>query len=277
MTGVETNGKRIELVCPKCEHHQLEPAMVISTLCRSCGFHMDIRGGKPVLRPKHATKLATPGKPPVQHLSTGNAPIESKPLKREGIGFFRKIFQGEPEKRHVDCFHCGNVFEVVRDAQSSQCPKCGGYISLRDYEVDNDWRRRIQTRGDVMILKNGSIIGVNVQCHDLTVFGKLAASVECSGTLRIRSHGKIVGNVNCRELRVERGAEVEFQGDVYAGSAYIDGHVKAQLTCTGTITLEKKAHLQGLARAGALVVKAGAKHSGMMEVVKAPSDPAKAV
>jgi cytoskeletal protein CcmA (bactofilin family)/Zn finger protein HypA/HybF involved in hydrogenase expression len=267
--GVETNAKRIELVCPKCENRQLEPAMVISTLCRSCGFHMDIRDGKPVLRPKHATRLATAGKPPIQHASTGGVDAEPKPVKREGMGFFRKIFQGEPEKRPVDCFHCGKVFEVVRDAQSSQCPKCGGYISLKDYEVDNDWRRRIQTRGDVMILKSGTIIGVHVQCHDLTVFGKLAASVDCSGVLRIRSHGKIVGNVKCRELRVERGAEVEFQGEVHAESAYIDGNVKAQITCTGTITLEKKAQLQGLARAGALVVKAGAKHTGMMEIVKA--------
>lgn len=275
--SVETNGKRIEIACPKCEHRQWEPTMVISTLCRSCGFHMDIREGKPVIRAKHATRLATPGKPPVQHPTTGNKPPESKPVKREGVGFFRKIFQGEPVKRPVDCFHCGKVFEVVRDAQSSQCSKCGGYISLRDYEVEHDWRRRIQTRGDVMILKNGSIIGVNVQCHDLTVFGKLTASVECSGVLRIRSHGKIIGNVRCRELRVERGAEVEFQGEVHTDQAYIDGNVKAQITCLGTITLEKKAHLQGLARAGALVVKAGAKHSGMMEVVRPSSDPAKAV
>lgn len=277
MMAVEGIPNRIELVCTKCEHTQWEPAMVISTLCRSCGFHMDVRDGKPVLRPTHATKLATPSKPPVQHPSTGNTETAPKPVKREGMGFFRKMFKGEPEMRAVDCFHCGKVFEVVRDAQSSQCPKCGGYISLRDYEVDTDWRRQIQTRGDVTILKGGSIIGVNVQCHDLTVLGKLAAPVECSGTLRIRSHGKIVGNMTCSELRVERGAEVEFQGEVHVESAYIDGNVKAQITCTGTITLEKKAHLQGLARAGALVVKAGAKHTGMMEVVRPSQDSAQAV
>ncbi len=275
--GVETKAKRIELSCPKCENQQLEPAMVISTLCRSCGYHMDIMDGKPVPRTTHVTKLASAGKPPIQHASTGTTEAEPITVKREGVGFFRKIFQGEPAKREVDCFHCGKVFEVVCDAQSSQCPKCGGYISLQDFEVDNDWRRSIQTRGDVMILKNGSIIGLPVQCHDLTVFGKLASSVDCSGTMRIRSHGKIVGNIRCRELRVERGAEVEFQGEVHAGSAYIDGNVKVQITCAGTITLEKKAHLQGVARAGALVVKAGAKHTGMMEVIKAASDTAKAV
>jgi hypothetical protein len=86
-----------------------------------------------------------------------------------------------------------------------------------------------------------------------------------------------VGNIKCRELRVERGADVEFQGEVHADSAYIDGNVKVQITCAGTITLEKKAHLQGVARAGALVAKAGAKHTGMMEVIKAASETAKAV
>jgi cytoskeletal protein CcmA (bactofilin family) len=101
--------------------------------------------------------------------------------------------------------------------------------------------------------------------------------VECSGTLRIRSHGKIVGNLKCRELRVERGAVVEFQGEIHTESAFIDGDVKAQITCSGTITLEKKAHLQGLARAGGLIVKAGAKHTGMMEIVKVSSDDAIAV
>lgn len=242
--------------------------MVISTLCRSCGQHMNVRDGSPVIRPKHATRLASPGKPPVQHPSTGGnaAAIMEKPGK-PSVGLLRKIFQRERPPRPVECYHCHRNFEVVPDAQSSQCPKCGGYISLKDYEIDNDWRRRIQTRGDVMILKEGAITGAMVQCHDLTVLGKLCAPVDCSGILRIRSHGKIVGNVTCRELRIERGAEVEFQGEVRTGTATIDGSVKAQLICTGTITLEKKAHLQGPARAAGMVVKPGAKHSGLMEVV----------
>lgn len=262
--GVALNSNQIELVCPNCDHRQVEPSLVISTLCRSCGEHMDIRDGKPFVRPKHATRLATPGKPPVQHPSTGGSP---KPEKKSGPSLLRKLFQRESQPRTVDCYHCTHLFEVVADAQSSQCPKCGGYISLRNYEIDHPWRRQIQTRGDVKILKEGSIIGVKVQCHDLTVLGKLVAPVDCSGVLCIRSHGKIVGNVSCGELRVERGAKVEFQGDVHAKSSYIDGDVKVNLTCTGTITLEKKAHLQGLARAGGLVVKSGAKHTGIMDVV----------
>lgn len=265
--GAETVGRRIELECPECGHHQMEPSLVISTQCRSCGNHMDISNGKPVSRPKYATRLASAGRPPVQHPTVATA-TPRVVVKDPPPGIFRRFFVKPPEKRMIECYHCERKFEVVSDAQSTQCNKCGGYISLKDYEIDQAWRRRIQTRGDVTILKSGSIIGVHVQSHDLTVLGTLAASVDCSGTLRIRSHGKIIGNVRCRELRVERGAEVEFQGDVHAESAYIDGQVRAQLTCTGTITLEKKAHLQGLARAGGLVVKAGAKHTGLMEVIR---------
>ena len=233
---------------------------------------MDIKDGLPVIRPKLATRLATASQPPVEHPTTAVWLVPSFPVKQDKKSLFRRIFQPTPKRKTVSCYHCHQPFEITSLAQSSHCPKCGGHISLRDYEVDHARRRRIQTRGDVLILKQGSIIGVNVQCHNLTVLGKLEATVECSGVLRIRSHGKIIGSVHCGELRVERGAMVEFQGDVHARSAYIDGKLRAQLTCDGTITLEKRAHLQGLARAGALVVKEGAKHTGLMEVIQAKKE-----
>lgn len=243
--------------------------MVVSTVCRGCGQHISITDEKPVMRPQYTTRLATDQKPPVEYPSVAAEAVPEKVEKKQASqGIFSRFFTKERLKRKLNCYHCEHVFEVISEAQSTQCSKCGGYISLRDYTIDQAWRRQIQTRGNVTVLKGASIIGVHVQCHDLLVLGKLSASVECSGKLAIRSHGKILGNVRCDELRIERGAKVEFQGDVYARSAYIDGEVKAQITCTGTITLEKKAHLQGLARAAGLVVKAGAKHSGLMEVVK---------
>ena len=242
--------------------------MVISTICRSCGQHMDIKDGKPVVRPKYATRLASSGKPPVQHPSTRPAEKQEAKAKNGNIGLLKRFLSKTPVKRTVKCYHCDRLFEVVQDAQSTQCSKCGGYISLQNYEIDHAWRRRIQTRGNVTVLKGASIVGVHVQCHDLVIFGSLTTSVDCSGKLVIRNSGKIVGMVRCSELRVERGAQVEFQGDVQAQSVYIDGQVKAQITCSGTITLEKKSNLQGVARAAALIVKAGAKHSGSMEVIR---------
>jgi cytoskeletal protein CcmA (bactofilin family)/ribosomal protein S27E len=268
----QINRRHIQVTCPHCEHSQNEPSMVVSTVCRGCGQYIRIDDEKAVIRPTYATRLATLESPPVQH------PTVAAELPKEEIKlglfdrFFKRFIEKEKVKRKLNCYHCSHIFDVVSDAQSTQCAKCGSYISLRDYAIDQAWHKRIQTRGNVTVLKGASITGVNVQCHNLLVLGELSASVECSGKLTIRSHGKIVGNVHCDELCVERGAKVEFKGEVKARTASIDGVVKGNITCKETITLEKKAQLQGYARAGGLVVKAGAKHSGLMKVVKASSD-----
>ena len=268
----QVNRNRIHVTCPHCEHSQNEPSMVISTVCRNCGQYISITDEKAVIRPKFATRLATLESPPVQHPTVADEipKVEIKPGLFDRI--FKRISDKKNIKRKLDCFHCSHIFDVVADAQSTQCAKCGSYISLLDYTIDRAWQRQIQTRGNVTILKGASIAGVNVQCHDLLVLGELSASVECSGKLMIRSHGKISGNIYCDELCVERGAKVEFQGEVKARTAYIDGEVKGNITCKEKITLERKARLQGLARASGLVMREGAKHSGLMEVVQVSAD-----
>jgi cytoskeletal protein CcmA (bactofilin family) len=179
----------------------------------------------------------------------------------------------EKPRREVHCFNCGHPFSTIGEAQSSQCPKCGGYISLLDYDISEVWNRRIQTGGNVVIRKTGSISGVTVRCHHLTVLGELAGAVECSGDLVIRNHGKITGTVQCRHLRIEKGARVEFLNPVNATTATIDGNVRGQISCTGAITLEKRARLQGLVRTSSLVVKSGAKHIGIIEMLTDPPAP----
>ena len=53
-----------------------------------------------------------------------------------------------------------HVHKAVAEAQSSQCPRCSSYISLRDYQINEPWNRRIQTRGDVLIDKSGVVSGI---------------------------------------------------------------------------------------------------------------------
>jgi cytoskeletal protein CcmA (bactofilin family) len=270
----EPKRNRIELTCPECGHVQLEPALVVSTQCRSCRANYQVRDGVAIIRPRTATRLAIPRKDsdpmpeqaPVKKLAPFRRP-DSKPAQRNPL--LRFLFREKPP-RQITCFNCGHTYFATAEAQSSQCPRCSGYISLRDYEIAEPWNRRIQTRGDVTILKTGSVTSGTIQCHNLTVLGSLSGSVDCSGDFIIRSHGKILGKVKCRELRVERGARVEFLNPVSATSAYIDGNVRGQLSCTGSVILEKQAQLQGLVRAASLVVKPGAQHSGTIEIVQTP-------
>lgn len=268
----EPQRHRIEVTCPECGHVQTEPGLVVSTQCRSCRAHYQVRDGKGVPRPKPMTRLAKPRDPndpgpvPPVHKSSP-LPPRLKPGPAKPPSLLRRLLHPPRPPRDVVCFGCGHGFPTVADAQSSQCPKCGAYVSLLDYDIAEPWNRRIQTRGNVLIRKTGKVAGVTVRCHDLTVLGELAGSVECSGDLIIRNHGKIVGTVQCRTLRVEKGARVEFLNPVRAETAVIDGHVRGQITCNGAVTLQKRAHLHGLVRTTSLVVKPGAKHTGTIEMV----------
>jgi cytoskeletal protein CcmA (bactofilin family)/uncharacterized CHY-type Zn-finger protein len=271
----EPQRHRIDLMCPECGHHQSEPALVVSTQCRSCRANFQVRDGKAVKRHRPTARLASPMR--------DIAPLAPEARRPEPTPFrltrpepprlhpILRFFLRQKPPREVICFNCSHTFTAVREAQSSQCPKCSGYVSLRDYRIDEPWNRRIQTRGDVIIMKTGVVSGVNIQCHQLTVLGELAGSVDCSGDLIIRSHGKILGKVRCRELRVERGARVEFLSPVNAQSVRIDGQVRGQINCSGLIVLEKRAQLQGLVRAAGLSVKSGAKHTGTIEIIQGSS------
>jgi cytoskeletal protein CcmA (bactofilin family)/Zn finger protein HypA/HybF involved in hydrogenase expression len=268
-----------EVTCPDCGHVQSEPNRAVSTFCRSCGNNFQIRNGKAVPRAKSATRFAphkeetaeipAPEPEPEKTISPFRRP---DPIPLPPQGFLKRLFSKPIKPRSVVCFDCARQHIAAPTAQSSQCPYCGSYISLRNYIITEPWNRRIQTRGDVIIQKGGCISGIPVVCHDLTVLGELSASVECSGDLIILNHGKIPGKVRCHALRVERGARVEFLHEVEADAVFVDGLLAGQIRCSGTVVLEKRAELRGPIRAARLQVKQGAKHSGPIEITAPNSD-----
>ena len=252
--------------------------MVVSTQCKSCRANFQVVDGKGVVRSRPVTRLAVPRKdsdpePDSQVVSHKAKPYLKKPAAAPAPqSFFRRMLNPPKPDREITCFNCNYSYQAIAEAQSSQCPKCSGYISLQDYQITNHWNKRIQTCGDVVIQKSGVVSGVTLQCRNLLVIGELSGSVECTGDFTMRSHGKIVGKVRCRNLRIEKGAKVEFLNPVSATAAFIDGSVRGQISCTGSVTLEKRAHLQGLVRTASLVVKPGAKHTGTIEML--PGSPA---
>ena len=229
-----------------------------------------MQDGKAVLRTRSTARLAKPRRdsdpqpeppPPPPASPFTSTPFVPAPRHR----LLRLLFPPKPP-REISCFDCGHHYTAAAEAQSSQCPRCCCYVSLLDYKIEGPWNRRIQTRGNVVILKSGSVSGCAIQCHNLTVMGELASSVDCSGDLIIRGHGKVMGTVKCRHLRIQRRGHVEFFHPVTAESVSIAGQARGQIFCAGTVTLEKRAHLQGFVRASAIVIKSGAKHTGTLEI-----------
>jgi cytoskeletal protein CcmA (bactofilin family)/predicted RNA-binding Zn-ribbon protein involved in translation (DUF1610 family) len=266
---------RIQVACPECGHIQTEPALVISTQCRGCRTHFQIKDGKGVTRIQSVARLAKPRRDDEYHITPASPPPKNPPrygpINPAPRSWFMRVLRPGKPPREVVCFICGHDFKAIAQAQSSQCPKCGGYVNLLDRLIAEHSNTRIETRGNVTILKTGSVSGVTIRCHHLTVLGGLSAHVECSGVLAIRSNGKINGLLQCRHLRVETGAHVEFLGDLTAKSASIDGEVRGRLNCSGPVTLEKGARLHGLVRCSELIVKSRAKHTGTIEIVTNPT------
>jgi len=272
---------RLDLTCPLCGHVQSEPALAVSSVCRGCGVNFKIEGGKAVAAPRQASAFTRVRKveeaedaPTHLELRTPSVPFQrpAAPVPPPVHPLLR-WFVRPPKPRDVSCFECGRRFTAAPGAQSSQCPACGRYVSLRDYEIAERWNGRIHTRGDVVILKSGALTGVPASCHNLTAFGELGAPVECTGELVLHGKGRIPGQVRCRTLRVERGAKIEFAHTVHAEEVILRGQVTGHLHCTGTVTLEKRAVLNGLIQAARVVMNKGARHNGSMEILS-PERPA---
>jgi cytoskeletal protein CcmA (bactofilin family)/predicted RNA-binding Zn-ribbon protein involved in translation (DUF1610 family) len=270
----EPQRHRIQVACPECGHPQSEPALVISTQCRSCLHHYQVRDGHGVARSRSVARISKRSSddsdvppPPVAvkpDLRLSKPSPSPKPL------LLRLLTRSQPQ-RDVLCFRCAHSFHAIAEAQSSQCPKCGEYVSLLDYDITEIWNRRIQTRGNIIIRKNAAISDSSVSCHHLTVLGRLHGDADCSGDLVIRSSGRITGTIRCRSLIVEKSSRVEFMQPVQTHSATFHGHVLGQIFCTGPVILEKNSRFQGLIRTPSLVAKRGAEQSGTVEIIDEPT------
>ncbi len=173
--------------------------------------------------------------------------------------------------RAATCFECARKFTVGAEAESTQCPDCGAYVSLRNHEIREPWTRELRTCGDVYLHKEGTIRQTRIQCRNLTVYGRIASEVVCSGDLVIHVGGRISGGIRCRRLHITRKARVEFHDTVHADEILIEGEVRGMIHCNGVVTLGKRALLQGLLRATALEIRSGASHVGTLEIIE-PED-----
>lgn len=283
-----TNGhargiKTVQLTCPECGFEQSEPTMAVSTYCRGCSAHFKILNGKAIpkkVRPSNPfTSLENKGVSPKLRGQPSNEPsdVEAAPAPRPRAtpptsALIRKaaantgFFQNKAEPRQVACFECDHIHKAPAEASSTLCPACGAYIGLKDYDIRDNWNRRIQTRGNVVIQKKATVTGITIHCHNLTAHGNLTGGVNCSGDFVIQNHGKIMGKVRCKRLIIEKRARVEFSNPVHCEDAIIDGEVTGNFTCTGKLHLKKKATLTGDIKVATMAVDEGARHHGRMAI-----------
>ncbi len=269
--------------------------MVVSTNCRRCRSHIEIRDGKvvstestakpalgppPELRPAPPPS-APPPPPPIRTRnpdqestpSTGTAEkkhIPKKPRRPPLLSRLRRSLTPEPKTRAVLCDRCQRKFTAPVAANATNCPGCGAYLHLHNLEIDEAWEENIRTCGNVVVLRRGSVSDIRVECHDFTLLGSLNAEVQCTGTFTIRRSGLIRGKIRCAVLRIERRAKVEFIYPVETGTATILGSVTGSIRATGTVSLLKGSSVRGNITTPNLLITPGATHTGLLRQPQKP-------
>jgi cytoskeletal protein CcmA (bactofilin family) len=168
--------------------------------------------------------------------------------------------------RTVRCYECDAIHRVAGASTSTICPSCSTYIDLRDIEIKDRTNQRIRTRGNVTVQKKGALLGTSIHCGNLTVHGTASGSIYASGEVQFKDDQKIIGEVRCGQLVIDKKCEVQFLQPVHAGDVEISGQVTGHFYATGSIILHRGASLSGSATARTLTVEPGAMLNGQIAV-----------
>ncbi|GAA5143032.1 hypothetical protein GCM10023213_30010 [Prosthecobacter algae] len=170
--------------------------------------------------------------------------------------------------KDADCFDCGHKFKVSRSTRSTQCPNCGGTISLEDVEVNMHSGQSIKTRGDVLIRKRGQVSAETIQCKDLRCQGILEANVMATGDVIIRASGTMIGEVRCRRFIVEKGSDVVFLNEIHAEEIDIQSRITATLFSSGPFVIGTQGSVNGDLTARSVSIEPGGELNGAMNIVR---------
>lgn len=284
----------VTMTCPYCQHGQIESRIAVSTYCRGCGSHYEMIDGKAVsgsntINDPFAASKEDKKNKPHQPGDTGvSATTDDETVPKDSeqdtsphgkhraadlcaqiskrVTTASSRFQKKNLRRQVQCLECERRHEAPVDATSTLCPACGAYVSLKDHVINSHWNRRIKTRGNVTIQKKGVVTDVTIHCHNILVQGTLKGGIDCSGDVTLNSPSKIMGQLRCKRLIIQRKADVAFANDVHCEEAIIDGHVTGNFICSGKLHLKKKAVLHGNIAVARMVIDKGAQHHGNISI-----------
>ena len=260
----------------------MEPKGGFSTNCKACGQHYRIASPDSQIGKKFFSRLlggdSTPTVP-VTHPNRPSVPLQVLGYGEEGDLIAESkpdAFRGAPLQknyRSVNCFDCHYVHKVASLSSSSMCPNCGSYIDLRDVVIKDRTTQRIRTRGDVTVEKSGALLGTDITCGNLTVDGQVAGSIHASGQVAFGSSGKVLGEVRCGQLLVEKKCVVQFLQPVHAESAEIRGIITGRFEITGRLLLTRRGQIDGFIQAKSMLMEAGSQLDATVEVLPKPLPP----
>lgn len=228
---------------------------------------MDRARGKTVSVPA-ARPAVAPRAPSMPFSITGHGE-QGAELKASAVNLSSVRPSGSQTKdppRSVLCFECDATHKVAAASTSTICPSCSTYIDLRNLEIKDRTNKRIRTRGDVVVEKKGALLGTSLHCGKLTVHGTVSGSIYASGDVLLKADQKIIGEIRCRHLVLEKKCELQCVQPVHAETVEIHGKATGHFYATRSLILRRHAVLDGSVTAQFMCVEPGAVLNGQVLV-----------
>ena len=224
------NTEKLSAVCPHCGHVQDESVLLRTTICRKCRNEY-----------------------PLEHAPDGQ---DAKIVKTPG--FFDKLnkMMFGIKEREVVCFTCAHTQILSTEAQSTMCPDCGSYIDLRDFKITTPFSRSVQTAGELHIAPKGDVTSTKIACGSAKIEGSLRGYLVCTGTATLCMKGRMTGGIDCKNLVVDKKADVEFVRTMKCKEFTVRGKSQAKIIADKVI-IDKGGWLEGTVYARAITVEKG--------------------
>ncbi|RYD34624.1 MAG: hypothetical protein EOP86_10545 [Verrucomicrobiaceae bacterium] len=173
---------------------------------------------------------------------------------------------GTGGRRDVECFDCHTISRAPLHATSTACSNCGTYIDLRSFDIRERTTQKIRTRGDVTVHKKGALLGTSVYCGNLIVEGMVGGSIHAQDTVSFHVSTKVLGELRCGRLIVERKCAVQCLQPVHAREVEIEGAFTGRIFASGPVRLHRHARLEGSVNAPVFSMPPGAELMAGMHI-----------
>jgi DNA-directed RNA polymerase subunit RPC12/RpoP len=112
------------------------------------------------------------------------------------------------ETRSVVCTHCDRPIEIPATAMSVNCRHCHRRVIIEDLKIKAYHAVvRLATAGKVEVTRKAQVVA-QMRVNELVVEGNVKGDVTALGRVVINKKGSIIGDVACRSLQVQPGAQL---------------------------------------------------------------------
>ncbi len=171
--------------------------------------------------------------------------------------------------REVECFVCRKFSTVPAGAVSAKCSHCSAYIMLDDVNLHSRTHRRtVKTWGTVTVQPAADLHGVDIECKDIMLNGRVSGKLNCHGVCKIKSGQHITGSLSARRLVVEKKTDVVITGGVYVVNAMVYGVLETALTAEDTVAIHRNGKVLGDIVARKLTIEEGGVHQGKLTILE---------